>query len=147
MEEELISLREENRRQIMDFIHVVDLFGMGFELAGVAVLVIGALMALRAYLIASFHRRDAAVTFQDLRQAVGKSILLGLELLVAADIIRSVAVDPTFASVGVLGLIVVVRTFLSWSLEVEINGRWPWQSLYRNEKASPPLPPTISRSD
>jgi len=60
---------------------------------------------------------------------VGKSILLGLELLVAADIIRSVAIDPTFASVGVLGLIVAVRTFLSWSLEVEINGKWPWQSL------------------
>ena len=54
--------------------------------------------------------------------------MLGLELLVAADIIRTVAVDPTFQSVGVLGLIVVVRTFLSWSLEVEVNGRWPWQA-------------------
>jgi len=107
---------------------VVDLFGIGFELAGVAVLVIGALLAFVTYLIASLRRRDALIAFQDLRQKVGKSILLGLELLVAADIIRSVAIDPTFASVGVLGLIVAVRTFLSWSLEVEINGKWPWKS-------------------
>ena len=113
----------------MDFKHVVDLFGIGFELVGVAVLVIGALQALVTYLIAFFRQRDAPIAFHDLRQKVGKSILLGLELLVAADIIRSVAIDPTFASVGVLGLIVAVRTFLSWSLEVEINGKWPWQSL------------------
>jgi len=113
----------------MDFKRVLDLFGIGFELAGVAVLVIGALLALVTYLIAFFRQRDAQIAFQDLRQKVGKSILLGLELLVAADIIRSVAIDPTFASVGVLGLIVVVRTFLSWSLEVEINEKWPWQSL------------------
>ncbi len=114
----------------MDFKHVVDLFGMGFELAGVAVLVIGALLAFVTYLIAFFCQRDAPIAFQDLRQKVGKSILLGLELLVAADIIRSVAIDPTFASVGVLGLIVAVRTFLSWSLEVEINEKWPWQSFH-----------------
>jgi uncharacterized membrane protein len=114
----------------MDFKHVVDLFGIGFELAGVVVLVIGALQSLMTYLIAFFRQRDAPIAFDDLRQKVGKSILLGLELLVAADIIRSVAIDPTFASVGVLGLIVVVRTFLSWSLEVEINGKWPWQSLH-----------------
>ena len=123
----------------MDFKHVVDLFGIGFELAGVAVLVIGALQAFVTYLIAFFRQRDAPIAFHDLRQKVGKSILLGLELLVAADIIRSVAIDPTFASVGVLGLIVVVRTFLSWSLEVEINGKWPWQSLYglRNAPTDP----------
>ena len=123
----------------MDFKHVLDLFGMGFELAGVAVLVIGALLAFVTYLIAFFRQRDALIAFHDLRQKVGKSILLGLELLVAADIIRSVAIDPTFASVGVLGLIVAVRTFLSWSLEVEISGKWPWQSLYglRNAPTDP----------
>ena len=114
----------------MDFKRVLDLCGIGFELAGVAVLVIGALLAFVTYLIAFFCQRDASIAFYDLRQKVGKSILLGLELLVAADIIRSVAIDPTFASVGVLGLIVVVRTFLSWSLEVEINEKWPWQSFH-----------------
>jgi len=62
-----------------------------------------------------------------LRQRLGRAILLGLELLVAADIIRTVAVTPTFTSAGVLGIIVVIRTFLSFSLEVELEGRWPWQ--------------------
>ena len=61
------------------------------------------------------------------RQGVGRAILLGLEFLVAGDIIRTVAVDPTFTSVGVLAAIVVIRTFLSFSLEVELDGRWPWQ--------------------
>ncbi len=62
------------------------------------------------------------------RKTLGRSILTGLELLVAADIIRTVAVEPTLESVLVLGLIVIIRTFLSFSLEVEIDGRWPWQS-------------------
>jgi uncharacterized membrane protein len=61
--------------------------------------------------------------------------LLGLEFLVAGDIIGTVAVEPTFKSLGVLGLIVIIRTFLSFSLEVEINGRWPWQNaLLKKEK-------------
>jgi uncharacterized membrane protein len=62
-----------------------------------------------------------------LRQGLGRAILVGLELLVAADIIRTIAIEPTFQNVAVLGLVVVVRTFLSWSLAVEINGEWPWQ--------------------
>ena len=63
------------------------------------------------------------------RQTLGRSILTGLELLVAADIIRTVAVEPTMESVLVLGLIVIIRTFLSFSLEVEIEGHWPWQKV------------------
>ena len=62
------------------------------------------------------------------RKTLGRSILTGLELLVAADIIRTVAIEPTLRSVLVLGLIVLIRTFLSFSLEVEINGKWPWQT-------------------
>lgn len=65
--------------------------------------------------------------YRSYRQSLGRSILLGLELLVAADIIRTVAVTPTFESVGVLAIIVLIRTFLSFSLELEITGRWPWQ--------------------
>ena len=65
--------------------------------------------------------------YRSYRQLLGRSILLGLELLVAADIIRTVAVTPTFESVGVLAIIVLIRTFLSFSLELEITGRWPWQ--------------------
>ena len=58
---------------------------------------------------------------------MGRAILLGLEFLVAADIIHTIAVDPTFTSVGVLSIVVLVRTFLSFTLDVELEGRWPWQ--------------------
>ena len=61
------------------------------------------------------------------RHGIGRAILLGLELLVAADIIRTVAIDPTFESLGVLAVIVAIRTFLSFSLQLELEGRWPWQ--------------------
>ena len=71
------------------------------------------------------HR--AGVVYTNLQRQLSRGILLGLEFLVAADIIRTVAVEPTFRSVGVLGLIVLVRTFLSFTLEVEVTGRWPWQ--------------------
>jgi uncharacterized membrane protein len=101
---------------------------MGFELTGVLALVVGAIWT--GVIFARDYFRDVAArpqAYRQLRQGLGRAILVGLELLVAADIIRTVAVDPTFQSVGVLGLIVVVRTFLSWSLEVEVNGRWPWQ--------------------
>jgi uncharacterized membrane protein len=83
--------------------------------------------------------RDGPASYHRLRLYLGRSIVLGLELLVAADIINSVAINPSFASVGVLGLIVLVRTFLSWALEVEINGEWPWQRLrfHRNEPPDP----------
>lgn len=67
-------------------------------------------------------------SYRHLRQSIGRGILLGLELLVAGDIIRTVAITPTFVSVGVLGLIVVIRTFLSFALEVELTGWWPWQA-------------------
>jgi hypothetical protein len=70
--------------------------------------------------VSYFDQRKGAFVFR-------QGPIFAQELLVAADIIRSVAVDPTFMSIGVLGLIVLIRTFLSWSLEVEINGSWPWQ--------------------
>ncbi len=111
----------------MEFKQVVELAGTGFEVAGVSILVIGAVAAFVIYVIALVRRDDGSQAYRDLRRDLGKAILIGLELLVAADIIRSVAVDPTFVSIGVLGLIVLIRTFLSWSLEVEINGSWPWQ--------------------
>jgi uncharacterized membrane protein len=81
------------------------------------------------------RRRDPQ-SYADFRSGLGRSILLGLELLVGADIIRTVAVDPTYESLGLLGLIVLIRTFLSFSLEVEINGHWPWQGSGWKERKS-----------
>ena len=112
----------------MDFKHAADLVSASFDFVGVVVLVIGTVLAFGMYIKTLARRSDASVAYRDLRRDLGKAILVGLELLVAADIIRSVALDPTFVTIGVLGLIVVVRTFLSWSLELEVNGRWPWQS-------------------
>jgi uncharacterized membrane protein len=79
-------------------------------------------------------RRNNDQTYHAYRKHLVRSILLGLELLVAADIIRTVAVALTFESVGVLALVVLIRTFLSFSLELEITGRWPWQT----EPSEPP---------
>ena len=104
----------------------------GFEFAGIAAIVIGSLMALARAGAASAGWGGAGGAAREqivpaFRRTLGRSILTGLELLVAADIIRTVAVEPTLQSVLVLGLIVVIRTFLSMSLQVEIEGRWPWQ--------------------
>ncbi len=105
----------------------ITLVETGFEVAGLLALVIGTGVSLVRYCLSLAHRPPDVYAFRELREGIGRAILLGLELLVAADIIKSVAISPSFASVGVLGLIVLVRTFLSWSLAVEITGAWPWQ--------------------
>src|SRR5690606_36417368 len=93
---------------------------------GVGVMVIGALAT--TWLAATARRRaPGSGIYEPYRRNLGRSILLGLEFLVAADLIKTVAVTPTFTSVGVLAIIVLIRTFLSWSLQLEIDGRWPWQ--------------------
>ena len=112
----------------MSFQESMELAGKAVDAAGVVAIVVGAVVAtlLAAYAVLRYRRRGHE-TYETYRRRLGHSILLGLELLVAADIIRTVAVTPTFKSVGVLAIIVVIRTFLSWSLELEITGRWPWQ--------------------
>lgn len=98
------------------------------EIAGTAIIVVGAFGSLAVFL-ARLVRRDADhdALVAAFRSSLGRSILLGLEFLVAADIINTVAVEPTVQSLLVLAGIVLIRTFLSFSLEVEIEGRWPWQ--------------------
>lgn len=104
-----------------------------FELAGIAVIITGTLVAFArtaVILIAgkSYSQEPQSALTPVFRRTLGRSILAGLELLVAADIIRTVAIEPTLRNAMVLGLIVLIRTFLSISLEVEIEGRWPWRS-------------------
>jgi uncharacterized membrane protein len=110
----------------VQFTDIVELVGKGIDTAGVGVMVVGALMATGRAAVNAKDRLPE--TYRRFRQQLGRSILLGLELLVAADIIRTVAVTPTLSSVLVLALIVAIRTFLSFSLELEITGRWPWQT-------------------
>ena len=107
----------------MTFAEVIEVVGKVVDAAGVAAIVVGALYA--AFL--SLTRRREGNVYRLFRRRLGRSILLGLELLVAADIIRTVAITPTLESVAVLAAIVLIRTFLSFSLELEITGRWPWQ--------------------
>lgn len=106
---------------------VVDVVTVGVELTGIAVILIGAVGSGLLYARA-LKSGDAGSAYKGLRSNLGRSILLGLELLVAADIINTVAIEPTLESLAVLAGIVLIRTFLSFSLEVEIEGRWPWQA-------------------
>lgn len=103
----------------------VELVGAAAEIAGVVLIVGGLLIASGRYLLAS--SKDSVPRYQRYRQDLGRAILLGLEVLVAADIVRTVAFTPTLDSVIVLAMIVAIRTFLSWSLALELEGRWPWQ--------------------
>ena len=97
------------------------------ELTGVAIITVGAFGTLILFLYRLAKGRDSDKAVADLRSNLGRAILLGLEFLVAADIINTVAVRPTLDSVAVLAGIIGIRTFLSFSLETEIEGRWPWQ--------------------
>ncbi|MEV0148441.1 MULTISPECIES: DUF1622 domain-containing protein [unclassified Nonomuraea] len=116
--------------------HVIEFIGELMDFAGVLVIAVGTLVASVAFGLRYVRTREATGLYPVFRQGVGRAILLGLELLVAADIIRTVAVSPTFQSVGVLAVIVAVRTFLSFSLQVELEGRLPWQ------RAAPPCEPS-----
>ncbi|HUL95884.1 MAG TPA: DUF1622 domain-containing protein [Usitatibacter sp.] len=97
------------------------------EYAGVGVLIIGALLSAMLFFVRLGRRERFADAYQGFRADLARGILLGLELLVIGDIIFTVAVEPTLQSVVVLAIIVAIRTFLSFSLEVEVNGHWPWQ--------------------
>ncbi|MDA3935983.1 MAG: DUF1622 domain-containing protein [Actinomycetota bacterium] len=105
---------------------LIESVSVAFEFAGVLVILVGFGYALlRAY--RSARRESGGSAYLELRATFGRSILLGLEILVAADLIRTIAVEPTLDNLAVLGVLIVLRTFLSFSLEVEIDGRWPWQ--------------------
>jgi uncharacterized membrane protein len=97
------------------------------EAVGIAIIVAGALASSLYFLWQLLNGCVLADSYQGYRANLGRGILLGLEFLIAADIIGTVAVEPTLQNLGVLAIIVVIRTFLSFTLEVEIQGRWPWQ--------------------
>ena len=110
------------------------------ELVGVAILLIGALLALGAFGVQLGRGRGFVAVYDDLRANLGRAILLGLEFLVIADIIGTVAVEPTLANLAVLAVIVAIRTFLSFALELEVTGRWPWQPRAAEPSEAPSAP-------
>lgn len=111
----------------MHFRELIALAANLFEGAGVAVMVAGAVLALVRVVYSWAMKEERKSAVQRFRHGLGQAILLGLELLVAGDIIRTVSEEPTLRGVVVLGLIVLIRTFLSFTLVVELEGRWPWQ--------------------
>ena len=108
------------------YTQIIEVIAAGFGLAGVAI-VVGGFVASLAKGARLWPAEGASGAYVGIRSTFGRSILLGLEVLVAGDIIRTVALQPTLGNLAVLGLLVVIRTFLAWSLEVEIDGRWPWK--------------------
>jgi len=116
----------------MHYNDVIEKTGMVIDAAGVVVIVGGAALAFVVCAV-RFTRHEHDV-YRLFRQGLGQTILLGLELLVAGDIIRTVAATPDLTSVAILASIVAIRTFLSFSLEVELTGRWPWQ---KRDRAAP----------
>lgn len=103
----------------------VDYISNIVEMIGVLTIFVGALYSLLVFLISVIKKKPD--NYSKLRRSLGKSILLGLEILIAADIMATVVDNPTLKSVFILGLIVLIRTFLSLSLQVEVEGRFPWQ--------------------
>ena len=101
---------------------------LGIEVLGALVIVAGVIrVAVTRGTIRFLFKLDEPGAYGSYKQQMGRSLLLGLEFLVAGDVVRTVALEPTLLNVSVLGLLVLVRTFLSWSLAVEIEGHWPWQ--------------------
>lgn len=100
----------------------IHLVGVGIEIFGVFIIVAGIIWSCR-YIV----KREIASRYDSYKISIGRSLLLGLEVLVAADIVKTIAIELTFASLGLLAGLVLVRTFLSWTLTLEIEGRWPWQ--------------------
>jgi uncharacterized membrane protein len=111
----------------MSFIDVMERVAQLFEAIGALVLLGGFVVSVGVAARCWRRDRDARAAYRGLRQSFGSAILLGLEILVAADLVRTVAVAPTLQNVLILGLIVLIRTFLSFSLDIEIDGVLPWR--------------------
>lgn len=107
-------------------LHTLHWIATAIEILGVAVIVAGVVVA-SASSVWQLYQGEWKRAFRSYRANLGRGILLGLEFLIAADVIGMVAIVPTFERLGILGLIIVIRTFLSFSLQIEIEGRWPWR--------------------
>ena len=122
----------------MDYEHFVVAAARVVEFTGVFVLLLGALIATLAFARRLVRRISLQDAYHALRADLGRAILLGLEFLVIADIIGTVAIEPTLQNLGVLAVIVAIRTLLSFALELEVSGRWPWQRPAPQSPASQP---------
>ncbi len=110
----------------MQFSEVISIAGYAIEAVGVLIIVLGSCIASVVF-VRTYRHQPEGMAYKTYRRQLGRSIILGLEFLIAGDIIRTVVVADTLENVAVLGLIILVRTFLSVTLHLEVEGRWPWQ--------------------
>ena len=113
----------------------IEMAALAVEIVAVAIIIGAIIYSLSHYLYRSIFDPEEEGQYKKLKFRLARALLLGLEILVAADIIRTVALEATLESVAVLGLLVLIRTFLSWALVVEIEGRWPWQPKREGEES------------
>lgn len=107
--------------------------GYAIEAVGVLVVVLGSILS-SVLFIRTFRKLPEGAAYRTYRRQLGRSIILGLEFLIAGDIIRTVIVEYTLENVAILGLIILIRSFLSVTLHLEVEGRWPWQTEKHDEK-------------
>lgn len=110
----------------LEFADIISLAGYAIEAVGVMVVVLGSGIASVVF-VRGFRRQPEGAAYRTYRRQLGRSIILGLEFLIAGDIIRTVVVADTLENIAALGLIILIRTFLSVTLHLEVEGRWPWQ--------------------
>ena len=110
----------------MDFIEVISIAGYCIETIGVLVIIAGSVTSSFRF-ISKYRQEPEGFAYGVLRRQLGRSIILGLEFLIAGDIIRTVIVADTLTNVTILGLIILIRTFLSFTLHLEVEGHWPWE--------------------
>ena len=112
----------------MDFKELISIAGYGVETIGVLIIVTGSVMSSFRFL-SHFRNEPEGFAYRIYRRQLGRSIILGLEFLIAGDIIRTVVVADTLINVTILGLIILIRTFLSFALHLEVEGPWPWEKV------------------
>jgi uncharacterized membrane protein len=111
----------------MEFTDFISVAGYAIEAVGVLVIIVGSCVSTVSFLRV-FRRQPEGTAYRSYRRQLGRSIILGLEFLIAGDIIRTVVVADTLENIAILGLIILIRSFLSVTLHLEVEGRWPWQS-------------------
>jgi len=127
-----IHILFESEEPVFRFIEWISII---LEIVAVFWIFVGVFSSTVRYFYTRFKKIDTMqVRYTEYRHSLARTLMLGLEILVAADVVRTVALEPTFENVGVLGLLVLIRIILGWSMVVEVEGRWPWQPEHPTEK-------------
>lgn len=123
----IVVLEESTGDLLASLKNAIEVAATLIELLAVGIIVVAVVAATVVYVRRLVHRTAGLPGYEQYKVRLGRALLLGLEILVAADIVRTVALEPSLTNIGILGVLVLIRTFLSWSLVVEIEHRWPWQ--------------------